>query len=77
MTLSKRSKLCLFGALLAPVSVVIMRSQVNEARAQAKLAGGFLLDFHPGTVFTAMLLVGVACLLGSVVFISMDLWQKR
>lgn len=72
MTLSRRSLLLLLGSTLAPISIGIASFQYRQAQHEAKAGGGFLLDFYPAHIFTAMLVLGIACFVSALISLLLD-----
>jgi hypothetical protein len=72
MTISHRSRFLLLGSGLAPLAAAIVRFQYWRLQREAGAGGGFVLDFHPAYIFTAMALVGITCFVGVLISLLLD-----
>jgi len=72
VTPSRRSWLLFSGSILAPISLGIVSFQYGQAQRAARAGGGFLLDFYPAHIFTAMVVAGIACFVGALISLLLD-----
>jgi hypothetical protein len=57
---------------MAPIAIAIVHFQIATMRANAKLQGGFPLDFHPAYIFKGFVLIGAAPLVAALTSIGAD-----
>ncbi len=71
--LSRRSKILLCLASLAPATVTIMYWEVFSMKAQMRDPGALVLSVTPGVLPVALFLVGASCFVGAIVSIVADI----
>jgi len=75
--LRPRTKLLLCGATLAPAAVMLFRMQEEDAIRDAQAEGAITVWVEPGLYHYVMLGIGLICILGFVISLTLDLRRLR
>lgn len=77
MTISRRSRFLFLGSTSAPIAILPVGFTYRHEKNVAQENGQYLLTYHPGIWFTAMVLVGAALFVAALISIGRDFWRNR
>ncbi len=63
--------------MLAPISILMVELTYRHAKEVAHGIGATLLTYHTGFLFTAMVVIGVACFVAALLSMTSDFLRAR
>jgi len=72
-----RTKLLLCGATFAPASIILFRMDREDLIREAQAEGAITAWVEPGLCHYVMLGIGLICILGFVISLTLDLRRLR